>query len=310
MEPTRDPWINPLTGLRVSDPKLLQRRPLLVRYSNDVAARPLAGLSQAEVVYEEIMDAYWITRILAVFWAGEPEAIGPLRSVRPVNLTIVPQYDGVLVYSGASIGVNQLLAQTTFPKVHEGTPGNGFYRSAKKKAPHNLYGSISAVRKYLADKGLEKAVELQGFVFSPEGAAPPAGQPALKIHIPYPQTSTVDYAYDAGSGRYLRFVQGAPYVDELDGRQISTANVIVQYVEHLKTDIVEDSLGSTAINIVTVGQGRVQIFRDGVVIEGTWQREKETDFPRYLDAKGNPIPLKPGPSWVQFVPPDYKLTIE
>jgi len=119
----------------------------------------------------------------------------------------------------------------------------------------------------------------------------------------------VDYTYDPHTGRYMRFVQGDPYVEELTGKQIGMANVIVQYVEHGKTDIVEDSLGSTSLNIVTTGEGRVQIFRDGVVIEGTWQRENITDFPRFLDAEGVPIPLKPGPTWIQYVPPSYEISI-
>lgn len=304
--PTRDPLINPLNGLPVSDPTVLQRRPLLVRYGNDAGAWPHAGISQAEVVYEDIMEAYWITRITAVFLAQQPEAVGPLRSARPVNLATVPQYDGVFVYSGASNGVNQLLAQAGFPRITEGSTNAGFYRSAKKKAPHNLYSSVPALRKYMAANNLEKPVSLTGFVFAAE---PPQGQPATKIHIPYPKLSTVDYTYDAGAGLYMRLVQGAPYLEELTGQQVGMANVVVQYVPHEKTDIVEDSLGSTAINIVTIGEGKVQVFRDGRVIEGTWKRAKVTDFPQYLDAQGNPIPLKPGSTWVQFVPPDYQLTI-
>ena len=304
--PTRDPLVNPLNGLPVSDPAVLQRRPILVRYGNDAGAWPHAGISQAEVVYEDVMEAYWITRITAVFLAEQPEAVGPVRSARPINLATVPQYDGVFVYSGASTGVSQLLAQADFPKITEGISTAGFYRSAKKKSPHNLYTSVPALRKYLADKGLEKAVDLEGFVFAAE---PPQGQPALKIHIPYPRTSIVDYSYNADKGLYMRFVQGEPYLEELTGQQIGMANVVVQYVAHEKTDIVEDSLGSTAINIVTIGEGRVQIFRDGRVIEGTWKRAQITDFPQYLDAQGNPIPLKPGSTWVQFVPPDYQLTI-
>ena len=305
-EPTVDPRLNPLTGNLVDDPAKLQRRPILVRYGNDAGAWPHAGISQAEVVMEDIMEAYWITRITAVFLATDPEAIGPLRSARPISISTTEMFEGTLVYSGASDGVNQLLAQTTFPKINEGTRGNGFYRSATKRSPHNLYSSSAAVRKVLADSGQEKAVELAGFVFAAEV---PQGQPAAKIHIPYPKTSTVDYAYDPGLQRYMRLVQGLPYLDELTNAQVGMANVIVIYAPHEKTDIVEDSLGSTSINIVTTGEGRVQIFRDGVVLEGIWKRGANTDLFRFTDQDGNNLPLKPGSSWIQFVPPDYELGI-
>ena len=305
----RDLLLNPLTGLRVDSAARLQRRPILVRYGNDEGGWPLAGLAQAEIIFEDLMEGQWITRLTAVFLAQDPEAIGPLRSARPTNLQIVPQFDGVFVFSGASIGVNELLAKATFPQINEGTAGNGFYRVANKAAPYNLYGSIPATRKYMGEKGLEKPVTLKGFVFSPEGSAAPAGAAATQIHIPYPVSSVVDYVYDKASGRYLRSVQNRPYVDELTGKQLGVANVIVQVVEHQTTTIVEDSLGSLALNLVTTGTGRVLIFRDGVVIEGAWRRAQITDFPEYLDAQGKPIPLKPGPSWVQFVPPSYKIEV-
>jgi hypothetical protein len=291
----------------VDDPAKLARRPVLVRMGNDAGARPHAGVSQAEVVMEDIMEAYWITRLTAVYLAADPEAIGPLRSVRPVNIGTTRMFKGAIVYSGASNGMNALLAQTTFPRINEGTQNNGFYRSAKKSSPHNLYSSMDAVRAVLESRGENGPQELSGFVFS--DAAPSGGSPALTIHIPYPKTSTVDYTYDADRQRYLRFVQGDPYVDELNGAQIAASNVIVVYCEHLKTDIVEDSLGSTSINIVTTGEGRVQIFRDGQVVEGTWRRPDDSYMFAFTDAAGNTIPLKPGQSWIQFVPPNYELGI-
>lgn len=308
--PTPDVHLNPLNGLRVDDPARLQRRPVLVRYGNDQGGWPLAGISQAEIVYEDLMEGNWITRYTAVFLAQDPDTIGPLRSARPVNLEMVPQYDGMFVYSGASIGVNQLLAQTDFPKLQEGMAGNGFYRNASKKAPYNLYGSLVAVRQYMAEKGLEKPVALKGFTFSAEGAPPPQGQPARKVHIPYPSTSVVDYNYDEASGLYLRSVQGKPFVEELTGKQLSTANIVVMYVEHKSTNIVEDSLGNTAINIVTTGEGRVLIFRDGIVLEGVWRRAAITDFPEFLDSQGEVIPLKPGTTWIQYVPPSYAIEVK
>jgi hypothetical protein len=87
--PGYDGHTNPLSGVRVENPGLIQRRPLLVRYGNDRAARPHAGISQAELVMEDVMDAWWITRLTAVFLQGEPTKVGPLRSARPVNVEVL-----------------------------------------------------------------------------------------------------------------------------------------------------------------------------------------------------------------------------
>ena len=139
---------------------------------------------------EEVMDAWWITRLTGVFLQDEPNQAGPLRSARPFNVEVLPAYDGVLVFSGASIGVNQLLAQQPFDLVHEELEADLLYRSAERKAPHNLYTSIANVRTRLRDRGKERPADLRGWVFSPDV---PPGQAASRIDIPYPNTSTVAY---------------------------------------------------------------------------------------------------------------------
>ena len=304
--PTFDAHTNPLSGQHVDDPAKLQRRPILVRYGNDHAARPPAGVSDAEVVMEDLMDAWWITRLTAVYLQNEPQQVGPIRSARPFNIEVLPAFDGVLVFSGASIGVNQLLAQHNFGLIHEGYQGDLFYRGKDRKAPHNLYVGIPTVRQRMQALGWERPAALRGFSFSSEC---PARQPAARIDIPYPRSSTVAWTWGAGAGVYRRWVQGDPYTDLLTGQQVGCENVIVIYAKHWESDIVEDSRGATSIGIALLGGERVQIFRDGQVIEGTWWRKDANRLFQFIDDKGADIPLKPGHSWIQFVPTTYQLGI-
>src|SRR5206468_8462971 len=44
--------------------------------------------------------------------------------------------------------------------------------------------------------------------------------PAVEIGYPYGQKYTVRYRYNTASGRYLRFMNGQPHVDNLTQRQI------------------------------------------------------------------------------------------
>ncbi|MCB0138362.1 MAG: DUF3048 C-terminal domain-containing protein, partial [Caldilineaceae bacterium] len=128
------------------------------------------------------------------------------------------------------------------------------------------------------------------------------------ISIPYPGGSASGYQYDGGSGRYLRFLAGGPHVDGNSGAQIGVENVIVQYVTHEATDIVEDSLGSTSIRLNLFGSGRAIVFRDGQAFEGTWRSESRGDLPRFYLADGQEIPLKPGHSWISVVPASYAIS--
>ena len=118
------------------------------------------------------------------------------------------------------------------------------------------------------------------------------------------------YTYAPESGRYLRTLGGAPHLDGNSGAQVGVENVIVQVVPHQVTDIVEDSLGSLSIRLNLFGSGRAIVLRDGQAFEGTWQSNSRGDTPRFFDAGGNEIPLKPGRTWISIVPPDYPITYQ
>jgi hypothetical protein len=188
-----------------------------------------------------------------------------------------------------------------------GHGGAYFYRSADKVAPFNLYVRLPEVRaRMIADK-VDKPIHVHNMAFADKA---PQGPAAARVHVPYPGQAPIDYRYDAASGSYLRFVEGAPHTDALNGQQLAPQNVVVVYCEHKTTDIVEDSVGSRAIMVWWVDTGRAQIFRDGIMIEGRWSRPQPGDQMRLIDANGKDIPLKPGQTWIQIVPLDYRVTVQ
>jgi len=308
-EPTATPdaLLNPLTGLRVSDPSLLERRVLAVRVGNDASIRPQEGLGQAEIVYEEIMEGWTLTRFTAIFYAHDAERIRPIRSARLVNLSIAPQYDAALVHSGASDKIRWYISQADFVDLdqyfHDAPYGvlEGYDWRGR------MYTSVAAVHDHLVETGQESSAKIEGYLFD---ATAPQGDAAASVTIPYPELCIVDWTYDPEMGRYLREVQSEPHLDALDGQQIGAENVVVLYAPHEKTDIVEDSLGSTAIDIQLEGSGRVQVFRDGVMIEGAWRQSGEGALIQYTDQAGDPLPLKPGQTWIEMVPPDYVVDFD
>ena len=120
-EPDPEQPINPMTGLPVEDPDVLQRRPLLVSISNfPPTARPQAGLSFASHVYSTFIG-FGMNRYVAVFYGDYAEhlqeilsnrlaegndddfAIGPVRSGRVAFEDIKNQYPhALLITAGAS----------------------------------------------------------------------------------------------------------------------------------------------------------------------------------------------------------------
>lgn len=163
------------------------------------------------------------------------------------------------------------------------------------------------MRRWLGEWGVEKAPNLHSLTF---GGAPGGGAPATSIAIPYPSGCQIQYRYDGGSGRYLRFMGGGAHTDGNTGAQLVVENVIVQVVSHEATDIVEDSLGSTSIRLNLFGSGRAIIFRDGQAYAGSWRSDSRGDLPHFFDQNGAEVPLKPGKSWISIVPPTYTISYQ
>ena len=59
-----------------------------VKVGNTQEAHPLSGVERADVVYEEVVDS-GIAGLAAVYQSGAPGRVGPVRSVRPTDQSIV-----------------------------------------------------------------------------------------------------------------------------------------------------------------------------------------------------------------------------
>lgn len=300
---------NPLTGLPLP-PGRNGQRPVVVCINNDIAARPQFGLSQADVMVEYVMEGFSITRFSGVFYGSDSAQIGPVRSARLINYYMGALYDAGLFCSGASDGVRfELKHNAPFPylDVDLDDPANNRYSvSVGSDYRTRLRTSSAGMRRWLAEWGVERAPSLRGFTF---GGLASGGAPAGAISIPYPSVtaSQVAYRFDPGSGRYLRFLGGAAHADGNSGQQIAVENVIVQYVPHQPTEIVEDSLGSKSIRLNLFGTGKAILFRDGLAFEGTWRSDSRGDLPRFFGPDGGEVPLKPGRTWISVVPLSYTI---
>ncbi len=325
-EPTSDPSImtefppdvNPLTGLQVADPAVLERRPLAIKVSNFPAqVRPQAGLSFADLVFEHYAEG-GVTRFTAVFLGQDVDKVGSIRSGRLIDLEIPAMYKAVFAYSGSSAGVKDRIRNSDFFPDRVVSPDFGVGEPVFRRVPqegkafeHTLFTSTSALWDLITERGLNSRQELQGLAF--RQTPPEGGQPASYVEVPYLQgVASAEWTYDSATGLYQRTILGTPHTDELTGEQITAANVIVVYANHVESDILEDLVGDGhySIEIQIWTSGPVQIVRDGQIYNGSWVRQKREDMLSFIDANGDPLPLKPGNAWFQMVPFDFPLVVE
>ncbi|MCA1832795.1 MAG: DUF3048 domain-containing protein, partial [Actinobacteria bacterium] len=96
--PCKDCW--PLSGkpLKLGS---ADKRALLVKIDNVPLARPHYGLTQADMVFEILVEGF-ATRLAVVFHSQDPQTIGNIRSARLADRSLTPMVRGALVYSGTS----------------------------------------------------------------------------------------------------------------------------------------------------------------------------------------------------------------
>jgi hypothetical protein len=306
--PEFPPDVNPLTGLKVSDPDVLERCPLAIKVSNAPAVvRPQAGLDQADLVFEHYAEG-GVTRLTAVFLGQTPSMVGSIRSGRLIDLEIPAMFKALFVYSGTSIGVGQeYAASDLWPDqlARPGTAGAAFYRRDLPKAfEHTLFVNPTTLWAEAERRGISERQDLRGMTFAVD--PPSGGLPARDVEINYQAgISRVGWVYDPSTGRYYRWQGGEAHREELTGAQLSTANVIVVEATHVETDILEDSWGGGhwSIEVQIWGEGPLSIFRDGQRFDGMWRRRDRQDLLSFWTRDGRErLPLKPGNSWFQMVP--------
>lgn len=307
--------INPLTGLPVDDPTLLDRRPIVAKISNaPPLVRPQAGLNSADLVFEHYAEG-GLTRFSAVFYSQIPERVGSVRSARLIDYELVPMYQALLVYSGASNGVNEKVAagdffERTYMGIMYGYPY--YFRDEAIPVPHNLFANAAAISQLATEEGLNLRPDLHGMAFHPEVPANAAG-PANMIDLRYVATS-VQWVYDPATGQYLRASDGLGHYDALTMQQVTADNVVVLYAEHVQSTIVESEWQgnvSYGWEIKLWFEGGAVIFRDGQQYNVRWQRPTREDMISFYTLDGAPFPLRPGRTWIQVMPlPEQQNPLE
>lgn len=302
-EPPASPrW--PLTGLEAPSSAAISARPLSVKIENSKDARPQTGLNSADVVYESIAEG-GITRFNCIFHSVMPADVGPVRSARLSDIWIVPQYDALFVFSGASHRVNRAVNSAGLPNLSQDVGVSKPYRrSRERKSPHNLYLSPSGAVEEAKRRGMRVTSAIRGLQFDKRSTG--STSTISTIEVPFSQANTSKWTWDAAGSRYLRFNNGVVHKDAETGAQVSADNIVVIWAKY--DAAARDAVGSTTYDVTLGGKGRATVFRDGVRIECTWEASRDVP-PTFRDQDGKAVKLKPGRTWFEVIPLDGTITI-
>jgi hypothetical protein len=278
---------------------------MAVKFENSPEARPQTGLQSADVVYEEVTEG-GITRFNSLFQSKLPKIVGPVRSARLADLWIAPQYHALLFFSGANAKVNNVINRVGIPNLSEDAGVSyPYFRATDRYAPHNLYlytakGYEEARRRKMAITGTTKP--LQHLRRSGEGTVT-----VKSIYVPFSTVNKVLWTYDPATKSYKRTNNGRAFIDRDTGKQLTAKNVVVIWARHIPQG--KSKWGDEMFDIALGGSGRAVVFRNAQQFPGTWTASKNTP-PLFKDAKGKPVQLERGNTWIQVISPATNITLK
>jgi hypothetical protein len=277
-----------LTGLEI-DPALAARPALAVKIDNAPGGRPQWNLADADLVFEENVEG--ITRFVAVYHSTTPDRIGPVRSARQSDLDILASLNRpVLAWSGGNPGVTFFMREGHrlgwFSNLSAQSSGC-FWRSATRRAPHNLLLDPTCAWDSNTYAGPARPV------FARDDGPPPSGSREREFRVRMDGIS-IAWVWDADTEHYLRRQAGDWHVD-VDGDPVGATNVVT-----LEVDYVPSEVDARSPQAVTVGSGRATVHRGGTAISGTWSRADRFDPFTLTTADGRPLTLAPGTTFVEL----------
>ena len=306
--------MSPFTGKELPPETWLNRprRVIAFKIDNNINARPQSGLQEADAVHEILVEG-GMTRFLAFFYDNTSKYLGPIRSARPTDPTVVRPYGGTLVVSGATAGLIPTIRELGVPVLEEQN-SPVMFRISNRKAPHNLYADTELVR---------ERIEERGFYFLQPGPGPlyPFGlnqnnwvKGADKVTVKYSEFTTVIWKLDGE--KYSRFI-----IDKYSENKEAVAhNFISQdgnYTDILQTETIVVLQGpiykdpaTTLPSVLTVGVGNAYIFHNDKYIEGSWRRGDINEPFVLTDIDGNDIQVPPSTQWVHILPNEGEILID
>ena len=284
--------VMPLTGLPAADGVLSMRPALVVKVDNHPGARPQSGLNQADIVFEENVEA--LTRFALVFHSQGSDPVGPIRSGRTQDIDLLTSLNGVLfVWSGGNAGVTAAVKSSNFINMSASAAGkgSGFFRSDDKKAPHNLYTNTSDIWAVAAGRGGTPPPQ---FLYSADPSSV-NGDDVVGVKLRMDGSMKASWEWDANKRVFARRHDDKLHLDS-NGEQVSTENVLVLTVEYKIS-----AANKKSPEAQTTGTGVAWVLQQGKFTQGTWTRASEMDPWTLTDATGEPILLTPGRTFVELI---------
>lgn len=298
------------TVVEVKEPKIFKGtdRPIAVMIDNHKGAMPQAGLNDAYLVYEIIVEG-GESRLMALFKGANLDKIGPVRSSRHYFLDYALENDAIYVHFGWSPQAQSDITKLGVNNINGiSESSTSFWRTKDKYAPHNVATSTEKILSIAQRKGYSTTSTKESVLnYVADEFNLDSNMEATKVTIPYSTSNTVEYEYDSTTKRYTRYSRDTKQVDWTTGETVTTKNIIVVKCENWTLNDGENKGRQTLDNVKALSG---YYITNGKAIEITAEKSSRASQTVYKDLEGNEIEVNDGNTFIQICPIDSKVKIE
>ena len=313
-EPTTEPtteateppvYRNPLNGEIIDEP--FTDRLFACTISNMQENIPHVNLCKADVVFESYVNMNNIVRCLALFSNIEDvEAIGSMRSTRPIFNQIAQHYGLIVAHAGGSNTALRDAAERNIENfnvenwdVMQNVTTSYRDKQYRRSLENSLFGIGAGIKEYAEFAGYATTLERgYGFNFTEDGV-PADGEDAesITIHLNYKKAKKdTIMTYDAELGKYAWSQYGKVMQDQISGETEAFTNVLI-----LSAKVTNEGLYHYA-DFEAGGTG--YYANGGKLIPITWTCNGEREPFLFYTEDGQELQMGVGNTYIAILPED------
>ncbi len=283
-------------------------RPIAVMIDNHSDAWPQAGLGQAYMVYEIVVEG-GETRLMALFKGVDVEKIGPVRSARHYFIDYAMENDAIYTHFGQSPQAQSDIKKFSIDDINGiAEDGTTFWRVKDKSAPHNAVTSTEKLLKSAQSKKYKTTSEEKSVLnYVTEEVNLENGQDAISVTIPHSNLQTVKYVYNEETKLYERYARKKQQKDWTTGNPITTKNIIITFCDNYTLN---DSENKGRQGLRNIGTFDGYYITNGKAIKIKCIKNARDEKTKYQDLEGNEIKVNDGNTFVNICPINSNVVLE
>lgn len=280
-------------------------RPIAVMIDNEPGAWPHAGLQDAYMIYEAIIEGGQ-SRLMALFKGANTAKIGPIRSSRHYFVEFAMEHSAIYAHFGWSPKAEQTIKSNNVNNINGiNYDGTKFWREGK--GYHTAFTSIANLQDVAKSKSyLMIGSDKPNYTYSAREYNLETEKQVDSINMVYSTKHNVSYKYNEEKKVFYRYQRGNAHTDRVTKEQYFAKNIIVAVMSNYA---LSDGTNKGRQEVVNEGTGTGYYLTNGKCIDITWKKENLKSKTYFYDLSGNEITLNDGITFVQIVPKGQKIDV-